>query len=146
MARPTKRTNETEQRLLNALEMGLTRHSACAFASVSTDTLARWARLPDFAEKMTAAESRFEARNLAIIHAAAEKGDWKAAAWLLERRRRDDYSLKVHSEVSGSLEAAMAAAAMSLEEKLLLADRQEHSEIIRNATDEELEAYTNSFQ
>jgi transposase-like protein len=102
MARPTKRTPEREQRLLQAIRAGNTRRAACAYAGISDETLANWSRRSlDFLESLTRAEAESEVALVATIRQAAQQ-DWRAAAHLLERRwpdtwgRRDKVDLDVY--------------------------------------------------
>jgi hypothetical protein len=51
------------------------------------------------------AEAKFLARNLAVIHNAAGKGNWQAAAWLLERTHPEQFAESKRLEVGASSEA-----------------------------------------
>jgi hypothetical protein len=100
VARPTKRTPEREQRLLDAVRAGNTRRASAAYAGVSEDSLERWQqRYAGFADALTRAEAEAEVRNVAIVQQAA-RDDWRAAAWWLERRRPEEYARRDRLEVS----------------------------------------------
>jgi len=92
VGRPTKRTPEREQRLLDALRAGNTRKAACSYAGVAQDAFNRWLlRFADFADAIQKAEADAEVRHVANIARVAQEGTWQASAWWLERRRPDDY-------------------------------------------------------
>ena len=102
MGRPTKRSPEREQAILNALRLGNTRRNAAAYAEISDDTLARWQEADaEFRGAVTKAESDAEARFLGVIAKAAHEGTWTAAAWWLERRRHEDYRKREGVEITG---------------------------------------------
>lgn len=87
----TKFTPLTRQRLLEALERGLTINLACQTAGVSHDSFQRWrAKDASFASELKEAEGRRADRWLAFIEAAAPR-HWGAAAWLLERCHPQEY-------------------------------------------------------
>lgn len=120
MARPTKRTPDREQRLVQAIRAGNTRRAACAYAGISDDTLANWARRSaDFSDSLTRAEAESEVALVAIVRQAATQ-DWRAAAHLLERRwpdswgRREKVDLEVYvrqraGELGLDVDEALAA-------------------------------------
>ena len=102
MARPTKRSPEREQAILNALRLGNTRRNSAAYAEISDDTLARWMDADaEFRGAVTKAEADAEARFLGQIAKAAADGTWTAAAWWLERRRHEDYRKRDGVELTG---------------------------------------------
>lgn len=102
--RPHKFTRERVERLLKYIGMG-TRIDACRAVGISYDTLLNWekGRFPrnltddqkllkeEFAEALQRAEGEFVVRHLGYIHQAAAQGDWKASAFLLERRRPEEF-------------------------------------------------------
>jgi len=89
--RPSKRTPEREQRLLDALRAGNTRKAACLYAGIDQDTLAIWQRrYSDFSDLLTRAEAQSEVALVSIIRQAAH-ADWRAGMALLERRFPDSW-------------------------------------------------------
>ncbi len=108
--RPTKRTPERERLILRALRAGATIAAAAGHAEVSQRQLYRWqvadATFRQHVEKAQAeAEVRFQAvvSDAAMGHPAEYDAEgvlirpevkpvWQAAAWWLERRRREDYA------------------------------------------------------
>lgn len=92
MARQTKFTPETEQRILTALRLGATRVLAAQAGGIHYDTLRAWIHSkPAFSVAVMGAESQAAINALGSIQKAAREGDWHAAAWMLERRYPDQY-------------------------------------------------------
>lgn len=102
MARPSKRSPEREQVILNALRLGNTRTAAAAYAEVHRDTFYEWLGDPTFSDAVEKAEADAEARFVGQIVKAAHDGTWTAAAWWLERRRREHYGKQERVEVTGA--------------------------------------------
>ncbi len=81
-------------------------------AGISDETFRRYMKEPppdfvDFVDRITRAEAQVIARAVATVVKAAspdpktkEAGDWRAAAWLLERRRPDEFKEKRQIDVS----------------------------------------------
>ena len=93
MARQSKYGPAVEKRILTALRHGATRKLACAAGGIGTSTLAEWLTdKPGFSDAVHKAEAYAAEKALASIIKAAAEGDWRAGAWLLERRFRDDYA------------------------------------------------------
>ncbi len=103
MARPTKFTEERVKKLIYAIRLGATYEGASRYAGIHYDTFNEWrqGRFPrktnpalktEFSEGLTRAEGEAEIQALAAIKASASSGDWRAAAWWLERRHREEYS------------------------------------------------------
>src|SRR5947209_3503154 len=78
--RSPKWSPEREQRVIDAISAGSTRKAAAFHAGISEDTLARWLRRADFADRLTRAEADVELRCTAIILKAATE-DAKHAEW-----------------------------------------------------------------
>lgn len=91
MARRSKASEALIDTLLLALGTGITREAACSHAQIHRTTLYRWlAADPALRVRVEKAEADFEVRLAAqIVQEAAE--DWRAAAWMLERRRPASY-------------------------------------------------------
>jgi len=75
------------RRILDALEDGATRGAAARAAGVSPRTLRRWTNdCDELEERVIRAEAEAETDAVGIIRDAAAEGDWRAAAWLAEKR------------------------------------------------------------
>ena len=95
MARRTKLTPEVQRRIVQAIKLGSTYALACQYAGISRATFFRWMAAGrqnhspakrEFPDAVKEAEGGHALQTLATIHRAAKDGDWKAGAWLLERR------------------------------------------------------------
>ena len=91
--RPTKKTPDREPLILKAIAKGVPYKAACQCADLSLFTFNEWRKNDSaFAEKVRRADLEAIGRNVDLIQHAAEKGDWRAAAWLLERRCPESFS------------------------------------------------------
>ncbi len=121
--RPTKRSPEREQAILNALRIGNTRRAAAAAAEISEDTFARWLDDAVFSGAVAKAEADAELRFLGQVakHAATSP---QAAQWWLERRRPADYRQRTGVELTGAdggpIETIDVTAGLNDHEKALL--------------------------
>lgn len=109
VGRPSKFTEATREKVLTALRMGHYRSVAAAYAGISHETLRRWlkeaenptadAEFRGFRDSVDVAEAQAEAIDLGLIRQAARDGEWRAAAWRLERSHPDRWGKKDRSEV-----------------------------------------------
>ena len=100
MARPTKMNPRIRQAICEALRCGNTRQAAAEAAGVDRDTLRRWIRRGEqdnegtfkaFYGALTRAEAEAEQEAVSVVKGAFMAGEWRAAAWWLERRRPESY-------------------------------------------------------
>ena len=104
MGRRSKVTEGRIEALVIALGTGCTREAAARHAGIDRTTLYRWVeRDQAIRARVEKAEADVEVRLAAEIVQAAPD-DWRAAAWMLERRRPTSY---------GRAQAATATAAMT---------------------------------
>ena len=88
--KPYKFTPERQEIILEALENGMTQRDASMLAGISEDTLCLWKRTnSDFSEQMGRSVIKYKRKLMDTITKASEK-DWKACAWLLERKYKLD--------------------------------------------------------
>ena len=98
--RPSSLTPRVRKVIIAAIDKGASYRLAALAAGVSPDALGNWRRLgaegdaryAGFVRDLGKAEAKAAERWLAQINAAAARGTWTAAAWLLERRHRDEYA------------------------------------------------------
>lgn len=111
MPRPSKYTPERVARLIEGLTAGMSRRGACERASIDQSTFETWLkRYPDFSDAVVTAEAEVELRAVLTIRQAFSSGDWKAAAFWLERRRNKEWGRQVKVElISRVREMAQAA-------------------------------------
>src|SRR5690242_489823 len=100
--RPSKRTPETETRILDGVAKGLPLKAAAALAGVGETTLHDWRRAdPAFDQAVARAEALSIAEHAETIRGAS-KSDWKASSWWLERRHADLFAppaVQFHQQV-----------------------------------------------
>ena len=115
--RKSKYTPERAERVLAALKIGVPRRHAAAYAGVSEDTLLRWIkRYADFAARVDEAEAQAVATWASVVHyAASVQQDWRAAAWLLERRAPQEYQMhRLDVAASGEIKIVIVDQTMPL--------------------------------
>lgn len=128
--RPTKFTYETVELLLNGIRAGLPIHLACDAAGIDDSTFYEWqnGKFPrgadkqlktEFSDKLTRARGVSALRNIALISKAADQ-DWRAAAWILERRFPQDFG-KQALEITGSDGGPIQVQAVQLQQVILKA-------------------------
>ncbi len=96
-----KYTEETIGRILHALERGATQKASAAYGGVTEETFYIWRKdKPDFAARVQEASHRGQVELLEAIWTAKDKGDWKAAAWILEHRWARDFAIATQNRLS----------------------------------------------
>lgn len=114
--RRTKYTPETVDKLVQAIRLGATYKLACDYAGITFETFNQWrSSKSEFSDAIQKAEGAGALGWLAKIEAAANDGNWQAAAWKLERRYPKDYGRK-HLEITGA-EGAPVQIALSDDER-----------------------------
>ena len=117
MGRPTKRTSECQDAIIEALTRGYTRKASAAFGGVAYSTMREWEKaFPEFSDALEKAEGIAQNNLIDKIVEAANRGSittrpdgtvieaagaWQAAAWVLERRWPTDYARREKVEMSG---------------------------------------------
>jgi hypothetical protein len=89
--RPSKLTDDVREEIVEAIKMGCYPEIAAEAAGVSPATYYRWMEegareeaepeFREFRESVTRARAFSERADIALIDAAANAGDWRAAAW-----------------------------------------------------------------
>jgi len=98
--KPYKATPERVAIILEALGNGLTQRDASLLAGISEDTLCNWKRTnSEISEQMGQKLIEYKQRLLKKIEKAGEK-DWKATAWILERKFKNDWSPNARYDTS----------------------------------------------
>lgn len=109
LGRPTKFTKPIRAKILEGMKSGLWRKDAAAYAGVSREALHDWLEIAKkqeaagmsetdsdyihFSHDLEIAEAQYKFRLIGRITTASMK-DWKAAAWILERKHPDEYGRK----------------------------------------------------
>lgn len=115
MARPTKMTPQVVDAIMTALRGGNTRMCAAEYAGIAYETFRRHFDADViFGDAVKKAEAECEARCVAHVLKAAPN-TWQAAAWWLERRRKEVYGRFLNVDLSnlGEDELRSLAAAAS---------------------------------
>ena len=109
--RPSEFTPGVEKAILDALAAGSSVRAACEAAGIGTTTFYRWCSegegdsAPEhfraFRDGATRARAQARVVYAAIIRRAANDGDWRAAAWYLERSEPEEWAPKQKLEHSG---------------------------------------------
>lgn len=109
--RPSKLTEEVQNRILRAVQAGNWLETASAYAGVDASTVRRWiakgeaddAEEPyrSFCAAIKQARAEAEIRAVALIQKAAQDGTWQASAWYLERSHPDRWGRK-RLEITGA--------------------------------------------
>ena len=107
MARPTKLTPEVHEAIVDGINAGLTFRLSCARAGVTSATFYNWLKkgeaaqsgaLMEFFDAVERAKADSALRLISQITLQAP-ADWRAAAFILERRFPDDYGRR--AELTG---------------------------------------------
>ena len=78
--------------IITYLLKGTTIKGACKAANIHRDTYYLWKKeVPEFREMIEAAEGDIEA---SLVESILSDDDWRAKAWILERRFRESWSQK----------------------------------------------------
>ncbi len=121
--RPSKLTPEIQEKIVQALSIGNYRKDAAEYAGIDAATLRRWllrgarekdSAYADFRTAVLEAESRAKITAIGCITKAMRNGDWRAAAYWLERKFPHQYSdrsqlfliQKTFEQVESAAEAA----------------------------------------
>jgi hypothetical protein len=100
--RPSKLTADVRDKVVNAIRLGGSRNDAALFAGIDPRTLRRWMDAgaeegdgphAELRAAVVEAETIWKVTALGTIAKAAST-DWKAAAWLLERRHPAEFGDK----------------------------------------------------
>lgn len=113
--KPTKTKTAIKEEILENLRTGMTIKAAALLASISEKTFYNWRDADEVFLKQCEEAVRFAEAILLerVKQLAMEKMDWRAFAWILEKRFPDDYGkrqeLKVESTTSSDGTAEVLA-------------------------------------
>lgn len=108
--RKTKLTPERQAQIINAVRAGAYIETAAAAAGINKETLYAWLKRGNqepngiyaaFVEAMHEATAQAEIRDVLTLSKAAADGDWRAAAWRLERKFPKRWGTVNRTEISG---------------------------------------------
>jgi soluble cytochrome b562 len=100
MSMPSKKKPKTIELILANLREGLTKEVACSQAGITRMTLHRWCEEDE--ELALDVQAAIDVSQAVLIKAVTSAAftDWRAAAWMLERRWPGDFAAKRDVEVS----------------------------------------------
>lgn len=88
-------TPEVIAKLEDAFSVAATDEQACLFAGISMDALYEYQRKnPQFAQKKRLLKDNLGFVSKRVLGKAIEEGDAGKAAWWLERKEKDEFSLR----------------------------------------------------
>lgn len=103
--RPTKMTEEVVGKLEYAFAKDFNVCEACDYAGIHRDSYYEWLKkCPEFSDRMEKAQTNLKRKAKINIADKIEEGDIDVTKWFLERRAKDEYSVKQSVEVSGIAE------------------------------------------
>ena len=114
--RKTRLTPERQAKIVNAVKAGAYLETAAAAAGINKVTLHRWMRRGErfpgtiysaFSDAVHEALASAEIRDVLTISKAAGDGDWRAAAWRLERKYPKRWGTVSRTEITGKDGAAL---------------------------------------
>ena len=120
MPRPTKLNAKRAQQICDYVAQGHTREVAAQACGIVSTTLYRWMkrgeRQPDgpygeFCRALKRADLEVELACLRQIKEAAQNGDWRAAAWTLERRYPEKWGRRRARRSEGERELSVRSKA-----------------------------------
>ncbi len=100
--RKNKATQKTTKIIFEAIGQGLTQREAAVLAGISEDTLSLWKRDSDFSEQIRQKQIENKLRHINVINEASKKY-WTASAWWLERKYKEEFSLKTKLDVDTNI-------------------------------------------
>lgn len=103
VGRPTVMTENVLRKLEYAFMRGLPDREACDYADIGTTTLYDYCKEnPEFAERKETLKQHPTAKARLNVTEAIENGDVDLSKWWLERKRKDEFSLKqeINADVS----------------------------------------------
>ena len=129
MARPTKLTPELTRDITSYISEGNPPTIAATLVGISPSTYFNWMskgsekipRFMEFSELIKRATAQSIANRVAHISRAAERGHWRAAAWLLERMAPESFgknSTRAPEVGAQTLEKPQGVSIQKLEESI----------------------------
>lgn len=125
MGRPKLMTEETQEKILGSIRLGVPVKDAMKIQGMSESTYFKWMKrgadendrlerdpkaIPNptevdffqFFQSVERAKSEAAGLHVGVVATAARQGDWRASAWWLERQRRDEFGKEPPITVVGT--------------------------------------------
>jgi hypothetical protein len=91
----TKYSPFVTRKICRLVAEGLNPQAAASLAGISAPAFDQWQRdFPEFSLSIQQAEAKCQASLLSTINQAIREGEWRAAAWVLERRWPEEFGGK----------------------------------------------------
>ena len=104
VGRPTVMTEETLRKLEQGFLMGLSDTKCCAFADISTTALYEYCtKHPKFAERKELLKNSPAIQAQINVVTAINNGDEDMSKWYLERKCKEEFSLRQEVGLSGNV-------------------------------------------
>lgn len=98
--RPTIMTPDVVNKLEQAFSLGATDLEACFYAGISKQTLYNYQeRFPEFVDRKAALKDKLVLKARQVVASAMESGDKQTAQWYLERKKKDEFSVKTVNDI-----------------------------------------------
>lgn len=95
VGRPPSMTQDVLNKLEQAFSLGASDVEACFFAGISHQTLYNYQdKNPEFIERKKALKEKLVLKARSVIASSMESGDKQTAQWYLERRKKDEFSIR----------------------------------------------------
>ena len=115
--RPTKMTEETVKKLLDWFAMWFSDSEACLYADISKPTLYEYCKInPSFSNQKEELKDNPKLKAKMNLYKSIEKWDLTDSKWYLERKGKDEFSLKQEIDQSTKLDVNVNFAELSDEE------------------------------
>jgi hypothetical protein len=101
-----KRTEIKIAELVAVVETSVSIESACAMVGIHRSTWYEWRERPEIEARLDRALAIAESRLLDSIREAG-RDDWRASAWILERRYPETWSKRSEVQAAGSVEVVV---------------------------------------
>ncbi len=109
VGRPTIFTTEIIHKLEHAFSIGCTDLEACLYADVGKSALYNYQKdNPAFVERKEALKENPVLKARTAVIADIESGNVDTSKWLLERKKKDEFSTKQETKLSGDEENPIA--------------------------------------
>lgn len=102
--RPSKITRETIRKLEEGFTRGLNDREACLYADISASVLYSYCEMvPSFYERKELLKESVKLIAKMNIERAIKKGDKPISQWYLERKAKDEFSIRTETQTSGNI-------------------------------------------
>ena len=127
--KPTKTKTAIKEEILENLRTGMTIKAAALLASISEKTFYNWRDADEVFLKQCEEAVRFAEAVLLerVKQLAMDKMDWRAFAWILEKRFPDDYGKRQELKVESTTSSDGTAEVLAMLEQVKEMKEMKHS-------------------